>query len=156
MEGRCAEGVRYFDSMCRHLMQLMADVPRLRRARSEGRSARWGSPLAIQFHRRLSHASRARRCSAARSIFNPAMDCVHQSVGTVDPHVLFQRGGTTLQQISCSPCESEKSEKSDLVEGGPRPKSVRNSGNGKTARGGGAAGGRELSLEPPMAVRRPS
>ena len=117
MEGRCAEGVRYFDSMCRHLMQLMADVPRLRRARSEGRSARWGSSLAIQFHRRLSHASRARRCSAARSIFNPAMDCVHQSVGTVDPRVLFQRGGTTLQQISCSPCESEKSEKSDLVEG---------------------------------------
>ena len=45
------------------------------------------------------------------------MDCVHQSVGTVDPRVLFQRGGTTLQQISCSPCESEKSEKSDLVEG---------------------------------------
>jgi len=117
MEGRCAEGVRYFDCMCRSLMQLMADVPRLRRARSEARSARWGSSWTNHFLQRLSHASRARRCSAARSVLIRAMAPVDQSFGTVDPRVLFQRGGTTLQQIPCSPCESEIIAKSDLVEG---------------------------------------
>ena len=57
------------------------------------------------------------RGGAKVSFFIRVMARVDPSVGMVDVHVRFQRGGANLQQIATSPCESVIIPKSDLVEG---------------------------------------